>query len=69
LAILAAQFALTAQPGVSGELKQWYDPRFGGDLQDGSVRTIRGGAKRSIGAAPKEPQKDWAVLVRLRGSP
>ena len=47
----------------------WYDPRFGGPLQHGSIRVVEGGAVRSIGQAPKEPNKDWTVLVRRVGPP
>ena len=50
---------------ATGEFEvKWYDPRFGGALQDGSVRTVRGGALRSLGQAPREPDKDWTILVR-----
>ncbi len=43
---------------------RWYDPRFGGDLQEGTVRTVAGGALRALGRAPREATNDWAVLVR-----
>ena len=43
---------------------KWYDPRAGGELQDGSVRTIDGGGIRSLGKAPSDTSSDWAVLVR-----
>jgi hypothetical protein len=42
----------------------WYDPRFGGELQEGTVRTVTGGAPRSLGHAPRDRGRDWAVLVR-----
>jgi len=51
--------------GISGVFEvKWYDPRHGGPLQTGSVRTIQGGAARSLGNAPKEADKDWVALVR-----
>lgn len=51
--------------GVRGEFRvQWYDPRHGGALRDGTVRAVEGGGLRSLGSAPAEPKKDWAVLVR-----
>jgi len=43
---------------------KWYDPRFAGDLQNGTVRTVSGGRRVQLGDAPKERGKDWAVLVR-----
>jgi hypothetical protein len=42
---------------------RWYDPRKGGALATGSVAEVAGPGKRSIGAAPREAQLDWAVLV------
>ncbi len=51
--------------GAKGTFEvKWYDPRFGGELQDGAVRAVEGGGLRSLGQAPKEPARDWAVLVR-----
>ena len=43
---------------------KWYDPRHGGELQDGSVKTVAGGGRRGLGEAPREPGMDWAILVR-----
>jgi hypothetical protein len=43
---------------------KWYNPRAGGDLLDGSVRTVNGGGRASLGTAPKDVLNDWAVLVR-----
>jgi hypothetical protein len=45
---------------------KWYDARHGGELQDGSIRSVQGGGKQSLGEAPKDKAKDWAVLVRRR---
>ena len=42
----------------------WYDPRHGGDLKPGSVRTVTGGGKRDLGAPPADPGEDWVILVR-----
>ena len=47
---------------------KWYDPRSGGNLKDGSVKTVNGGGRRALGTAPAEPGKDWAVLVRKVGA-
>lgn len=43
---------------------KWYNPRTGGALQDGTVRTIQGGGSRSLGNAPSDVSQDWAVLIR-----
>ena len=43
---------------------KWFDPRNGGNLQDGSVTTITStGTAKTIGTAPDNTTLDWAVLV------
>ena len=42
----------------------WFDPRNGGDLQKGSVTKVAGGESVSLGKAPADVKKDWAVLVK-----
>ena len=44
----------------------WYNPRTGGALQNGTITTIAGPGKKSIGKPPSEPSKDWVVLVKKR---
>ncbi|MGA8203276.1 MAG: DUF5060 domain-containing protein [Woeseiaceae bacterium] len=54
--------------GVSGTFEvKWYDPRKGGELQDGSVGSVEGGGSRALGNAPSEPSADWTILVRRSG--
>jgi hypothetical protein len=43
---------------------QWYNPRTGGELQQGSMASVSGGGKVSVGAPPADTGKDWAVLVK-----
>lgn len=47
---------------------EWYDPRFGGSLRDGSVTTVVGPGSVPLGAAPGQPSEDWAILVRAVGT-
>lgn len=42
---------------------QWYDPRNGGPLQDGSVTQVTGGGNVSLGQPPSNAGDDWAILV------
>ena len=44
----------------------WYNPRKGGELQKGKVKSITGSGKQSLGLPPikKERDKDWVVLVK-----
>jgi len=46
---------------------KWYNPRTGGALQNGSVRTVQGGTAVALGTAPKGAAGDWTVLVRKTG--
>jgi hypothetical protein len=41
----------------------WYDPRAGGVLQQGSIEHIQGPGWQSVGTAPRNSHKDWAVLI------
>ena len=43
---------------------QWFDPRTGGELQEGSVAEIEGGEPTSPGEPPDHPDQDWVVLIR-----
>jgi hypothetical protein len=43
---------------------QWYNPRTGGELQDGQVQSVKGGGKVSPGLPPADPEMDWVVLIR-----
>jgi hypothetical protein len=42
---------------------KWYNPRKGGDLQYGSVKTIKGGDEVSIGMPPAL-EGDWVALIQ-----
>jgi len=42
---------------------RWYNPRVGGKLQKGTVKTIKGGGVVSIGAPPSK-DKDWVALIK-----
>jgi hypothetical protein len=43
---------------------KWYDPRNGGDLQQGSIQSVVGKGIVSIGNPPLEKQKDWVALIK-----
>jgi Domain of unknown function (DUF5060)/Putative collagen-binding domain of a collagenase len=44
---------------------QWYNPRAGGGLQNGSVTMIESPGWKPIGDPPSEPAKDWVALVKV----
>lgn len=45
----------------------WFNPRAGGALQQGSVHTIQGGGKAPLGQPPSDADKDWLAVVRIVG--
>ncbi len=54
--------------GVSGTFEvKWFDPRYGGALQDGTVTSVTGGSNVNIGYAPNSTNSDWTCLVRPSG--
>ncbi len=44
----------------------WYDPRSGGNLQQGEVAEVEGGSIVSLGSAPQETNLDWAILIKKK---
>ena len=42
----------------------WFNPRSGGPLQQGSVKTVTAGDRVDLGHPPKDPDKDWLAVVR-----
>jgi hypothetical protein len=45
---------------------QWYNPRSGGPLRTGTIRTISGPGSVAIGHPPQDNNKDWVVLIKLK---
>ena len=54
--------------GVKGSFEvKWYDPRNGGNLQQGSVAAVKGGGSPNLGSPPHHVTSDWVILVRSTG--
>lgn len=50
--------------GASGPFQvRWFDPRNGGSMQNGSLRTVLGGGSVSLGTPPSLTTQDWVVAV------
>lgn len=49
----------------SFEIK-WYNPRMGGELEDGSITMLSGGKPQSLGNPPDEKENDWVCLLRKK---
>jgi hypothetical protein len=58
--VSAASRSASAQQ-IAGELKQWHDVVL---TFDGPASSESANPKRLLGNPPKEPAKDWAVLIR-----
>jgi hypothetical protein len=54
--------AYFAADGIAGG--RWFNPRQGGTLQTGSVKSINGGGSRSVGLAPQDAEADWLAVLR-----
>ena len=58
----------STQLDLSGEKRSfavsWFNPRTGGELLTGSVRTVEGGKSVSIGNPPSDANEDWLAIVR-----
>jgi hypothetical protein len=51
--------------GASGDFSvSWFNPRTGGALATGQVRSVTGGGQVSLGNPPSDAAEDWAVLIR-----
>jgi len=44
----------------------WYNPRKGGTLEEGSVKSVKGGEWVEIGTAPSDKDKDWTILIKRK---
>lgn len=42
----------------------WFNPREGGDLIQGTITSVTGGGKVALGEAPADADEDWLVVIR-----
>lgn len=50
--------------GTNGQFQvQWFNPRRGGDLQQGSITSVSAGRSTTLGRPPSEADKDWLIVV------
>jgi hypothetical protein len=45
----------------------WFNPRIGGGLQMGLVKTFDAGSTVKLGAPPTDGEQDWVAVIRKRG--
>jgi len=63
LEIKATQLDLTGF--ANSYAVKWYNPRKGGELQKGTVKTVEGGGQVAIGFPP-DNEKDWVALLKAK---
>ncbi len=61
-------FTLDLESNTGGFEVKWYDPRNGGALVNGSVTSVSGGGKKSLGTPPNNANLDWVILVTKSGA-
>jgi hypothetical protein len=69
-------YAIYLPPGSAAQLDlseangsfsvQWFDPKNGGELQQGSVSTVAGGQLADLGNPPVSAEKDWVLFIKKR---
>lgn len=57
---------ITLPQNARGYTVDWYNPRSGGELQKGSLKTVEAGLRVFTGYAPGDHQKDWLCLIRKK---
>lgn len=51
--------------GAKGAFRvRWFNPRSGGDLQQGSIGSVIGGIEADLGMPPADKGEDWLVVVQ-----
>jgi len=54
---------------AKGEFRvQWFNPREGGALRDGTIGKVSGGGKVSLGQSPQDANEDWLIVIRRAGT-
>lgn len=43
---------------------KWFNPREGGEMLDGTVKTVSGNGFQNLGNPPENDEKDWVVLIQ-----
>jgi hypothetical protein len=51
-------------PGEKTFSVKWFNPREGGEMQDGNVTSVEGKGFQTIGNPPVETENDWVVVLQ-----
>jgi hypothetical protein len=55
---------LDLENSEGGFAVQWFNPRAGGELAEGSVTSVSGPGIKPLGEAPQNADADWVILVK-----
>ena len=58
------QNAKISLPGDKPFSVKWFNPREGGEMQDGTIASVQGKGFVSVGNPPADLVKDWVVVLR-----
>ena len=58
------QNAKISLPGEKTFSVKWFNPREGGEMQDGTVTSVEGNGFQNIGNPSAETDKDWVVVIQ-----
>ncbi len=51
--------------GATGSFTvNWFNPRTGGALAGGPVKSVNGGGKVALGTSPADADEDWLAIIR-----
>ena len=43
---------------------QWFNPRMGGEFQNGSIQSVEGPGTVALGNPPEDTDEDWVVILK-----
>ena len=58
---------LNLEANVGNYRVKWFNPRVGGGLRNGTVKTFSGAGLKNLGLPPEAPEEDWVALVENVG--
>lgn len=59
------QYAIDLTEAGGDYSLHWYDPLKGGELQQGSIKTVQGGSVQELGFPPEADKQDWVALLQI----
>jgi hypothetical protein len=51
-------------PGEKSFSVKWFNPREGGELQNGNISSVTGKGFQNLGIPPVDVEKDWVAIIQ-----